>query len=132
VPVDTDRLKRADRAGIRKAFDALYEHRYAHSSPDEPVEVVNMRVAAVGKRPRLAFPRVEVTAAPKPAGTRPVYLDDVAEPVRCPVYDRGRLGPGAAITGPALIQEHGTTTVMFPGDRCKVAATGELIIEVEG
>jgi len=32
--------------------------------------------------------------------------------------------------GPALVQEHGTTTTLFTGDRCRVAATGELVIEV--
>ena len=41
---------------IRAAFDALYEHRYAHHSPEEPVEMVNIRLAAIGKRTKLAFP----------------------------------------------------------------------------
>ncbi len=38
-------LKKGDRRGIRTAFDKLYEHRYAHHSPDEPVEMVNIRLA---------------------------------------------------------------------------------------
>jgi N-methylhydantoinase A len=132
VPVEPARLKAADRAGIRKAFDALYEHRYAHSSPDEPVEVVNIRVAAVGKRAALAFPEVAEKGPPKPARTRPVYLDDVRTPAVCPVYERESLGAGATFSGPAIVQEHGTTTVMFPGDRCTVAPTGELVITVGG
>src|SRR5262249_8480303 len=56
VPVTLDQLKAADRRGIRQAFDALYEHRYAHHSPEEPVEMVNIRLAVIGKRPRLRFP----------------------------------------------------------------------------
>ena len=130
VPVEPARLLATDRTGIRTAFDALYEHRYAHSSPDEPVEVVNIRVAAIGKRAPLAFPKLAETGPPRPARTRPVYLDDVTAPVVCPVYERAALGAGAAFNGPAIVQEHGTTTVMFAGDRCSVAVTGELVIEV--
>src|SRR4051812_7115391 len=58
VPVTLDQLKAGDHHPIRKAFDALYEHRYSHHSPDEPVEMVNIRLAVVGQRPRLKFPSV--------------------------------------------------------------------------
>ena len=132
VPVDKRQLQAGDRSEIRKAFDALYEHRYQHSSPDEPVEIVNIRVAAVGKRVPLAFPQVSATGAAKPSGMRNVYLDDVANAVSCPIYDRDKLPAGAAFSGPAIVQEHGTATVMFAGDSCVVAPTGELIISVGG
>jgi N-methylhydantoinase A len=49
-------------------------------------------------------------------------------PVDCAVYHRDRLAPGTEIEGPALIQEYASTTVMFAGDRCKVAETGEIVI----
>ena len=45
VPVSREMIARGDRQKIRAAFDALYEHRYAHHSPDEPVEMVNIRLA---------------------------------------------------------------------------------------
>ena len=44
VPVTLAQLKAGDRKAISTAFDKLYEHRYAHHSPDEPVEMVNMRL----------------------------------------------------------------------------------------
>ena len=50
----------------------------------------------------------------------------------CPIYQRPDLGAGARIAGPALIEEHGTTTVLFKGDTCRVARSGELIIDVGG
>ena len=59
-------------SGIRKAFDALYEHRYAHHSPDEPVEMVNIRLAALGQRPRLKFPSVGTACGAEAASQRPV------------------------------------------------------------
>lgn len=130
VPVTLDQLKAGDHRGIRQAFDALYEHRYAHHSPDEPVEMVNIRLAVIGQRPRLKFPSVERGATAKPARERDVFFAGKA--VRCPVYDRSSLSDGAVINGPAIIQEHGTTTTLFPGDVCRVVASGELLIEVGG
>jgi N-methylhydantoinase A len=130
VPVTLDQLKSADRHGIRRAFDALYEHRYAHHSPDESVEMVNIRLAVIGKRPRLRFPSLTASGNAKPVRERQVYLSDPAKPVACPVYDRPSLGAGARIAGPALIQEHGTTTVLFERDVCEVAPSGELVITI--
>jgi N-methylhydantoinase A len=132
VPVTLDQLKAADRGGIRQAFDAMYEHRYAHHSPEEPVEMVNIRLALIGKRPRLTFPTLAPGKADAPARERPVYLSDPGKPVACPVYDRGTLGAGTRISGSGLIQEHGTTTVLFERDVCEVAPSGELVINVGG
>ncbi|HUI15810.1 MAG TPA: hydantoinase/oxoprolinase family protein [Xanthobacteraceae bacterium] len=129
VPVTPAQLKKADRHAIRTAFDRLYEQRYAHHSPEEPVEMVNIRLAVIGKRPKLTFPRKR---AGKRATVRkrPVYLGSAEKPVACPVYARDTLGAGARVKGPALIEEHGTTTVLYPGDDCRVAPSGELIIAV--
>ena len=63
---------------------------------------------------------------------REVYISDAKKAVRCPVYQRDYLKAGTRIVGPALIQEHGTTTVLFKQDDCKVAPSGELIIKVGG
>ena len=130
VPVSVDQLKAGDRRSIRAAFDALYEHRYAHHSPDEPVEMVNIRLAMIGKRPKLTFPRLAAGGSPKPSHQREVYFSDPRKPLPCPVYQREALGADHDIAGPALIQEHGTTTVLFEHDTCTVAPSGELIITV--
>jgi N-methylhydantoinase A len=132
VPVTLAQLKAGKREAIRKAFDALYEHRYAHHSPEEPVEMVNMRLGVIGKRPKLKFPRLGKGRAAAAAGHRDVYFSDPRKAVRCPVYQRDALKAGVHIVGPALIQEHGTTTVLFKNDECKVAPSGELIIKVGG
>jgi N-methylhydantoinase A len=132
VPVTLAALKRADRAGIRRGFDRLYEHRYAHHSPDEPVEMVNMRVALIGKRPKLKFPNLRSGRASKARGRHPVYFGSSDKPVSCPVHARAELRAGARLSGPGLIEEHGTTTVLYAGDTCRVAPSGELIIAVGG
>jgi N-methylhydantoinase A len=132
VPVTLKQLKAGDRKAIRKAFDALYEHRYAHHSPDEPVEMVNMRLGIVGKRAKLAFPRLGKARREPISLVRDVYLTDANKPLRCPVYQRAELNAGARIVGPALVQEHGTTTVLFRKDDLQVAPSGELVIKVGG
>ena len=132
VPVGLAQLKRGDRGAIRTAFDRLYEQRYAHYSPEEPVEMVNIRVAAIGKRPKLAFPGLAAAGAAAPSGERSAYFSSAGKPVTAKVYQRDHLGAGVHIAGPALVQEHGTTTVLFENDACKVATSGELIIAVGG
>ncbi|HUB96875.1 MAG TPA: hydantoinase/oxoprolinase family protein [Stellaceae bacterium] len=129
VPVSLGQIRAADRVGIRTAFDALYEQRYAHHSPEEPVELVNIRLAAIGRRPRLNFPALESGRDPVPEAHRRVHLGG-REAVACPVYRRSALAADARIAGPAIVQEHGTTTVLFANDRARVAPSGELIVEV--
>ena len=46
------------------------------------------------------------------------------------IYDRSRLGRGAAISGPAIIEEAGSTTVVFPGQRVTVDDYGNLHVEI--
>jgi N-methylhydantoinase A len=130
VPVTLEQLKRADRKAIRTAFDSLYEQRYAYHSSDEPVEMVNIRLATVGKRPKLLFPTLSAGESAKASHRREVYFSDARKPLPCPVYQRATLAGGNRIDGPALIQELGTTAVLFETDVCTVAASGELIITV--
>jgi N-methylhydantoinase A len=132
VPVTLKQLEAADKQGIRTAFDELYEHRYAHHSPEEPVEIINFRLAAIGKKPALNFPKLGPAGKAIPSRKGKAYFAEAGREVECPIYQRADLGAGAKFSGPALIQEHGTTTVMFEGDVCTVAPTGELIIKVRG
>jgi N-methylhydantoinase A len=131
VAVTMAQLKKGDRRAIRALFDKKYEQRYAHHSPDEPVEMVNIRLAVIGKRPKLNFPKKSSGKRPAPR-RRAVYLGNAAKPVSCQVYARDTLPAGMRIAGPALIEEHGTTTVLYHGDQCRVAQSGELIIAVGG
>ena len=128
-----DQLTNGDRQGIRNAFDELYEHRYAHHSPDEPVEMVNIRLAGVGKRQKLKFPKLsgrtatKLGAAARCLPQRRAQGGVAARSISAPI-----LAPATRINGPALIEEHGTTTVLFERDSCTVARSGELLIEVGG
>jgi N-methylhydantoinase A len=130
VPASDEQLARADRAAIRAAFDALHEQRYAHHSKDEPVEIINLRLVARGRRAKLVMPPLPREGRADAHERRAVWFD-TGGPVDCPVYRRDDLPAGAKLVGPALVSEYGSTTVVFPGDRLTVAATGELMISVE-
>jgi N-methylhydantoinase A len=132
VPVDSRQIEAGDRRGIRAAFDRLYDQRYAHHSPDEPVEIVNVRLTAIGRRASIRLPRLAARRQAKAFRRVEAYLGEAARAVSCPVYQREDLGAGARVAGPALVREHGTTTVLFKGDACTVATTGELVISVRG
>jgi len=132
VHVSLKQLQKGDRRAIRTAFDKLYDQRYAHHSPDEPVEMVNIRLAVIGKRPQTRIPKLKRAAKAAPSRKRQVFLADARKPTVCPVYQRHDLGAGTRISGPALVEEHGTTTVLFKTDVCRVAESGELIVMVGG
>jgi N-methylhydantoinase A len=69
-------------------------------------------------------------AAPPSArrGARAVYFGDKA--VKTPAYARSELKAGNRIAGPALVEEHASTTVLLPGDKMQVDSFGNLVIAV--
>jgi N-methylhydantoinase A len=130
VPVTVEQIDAHDHGVIRDNFDALHEQRYAHHSDEESVEVINVRLVALGHRPKLLLPPLPKGHAADPRERRPVYLDHDEKPVECPVYNREFLSAGAEFKGPALVNEYGSTTILFPADHLVVSSTGELIISV--
>ncbi len=123
---------REDRKGIKRHFDAMHARRYGTSAPDEPAEIVSLRSTVTGvlKKPpqeKIARGR-SVPAKAAFAGRRQVFLDGRFRPT--PTYRRDALLAGNRIAGPALIEEHASTTVLMPGDRLEVDAWGNLVIAV--
>jgi len=133
VPVPAEYIRQGDAAGIEKSFNELHERRYGYHTPEHALEIVNVRVSAIGKRKQIELPVPEGPGTGNPlAGKRLVYFNDSKTPVDCPTFKREFLSPGFKITGPAVVQEYASTTVLFPGDTLTVADTGELLITIEG
>jgi N-methylhydantoinase A len=111
-------------------FHAEHDRAYGHSAPEEPVELVNLRLTAIG---RIAKPRRR-EAAPaevvEPRTVRPVYFAEAGGFVDCPVYDRYRLGAGVVLAGPTIVEELDSTTVVHPGFRAGIDRYGDLVLEV--
>jgi N-methylhydantoinase A len=130
VPVQQAEVQGADVAAITARFHETHNRRFGHAAPEEPVELVNVRLTALGERPKIVFPPVSVDGSDPKVDVRPVYFNEPTRPVDCPVYRRERLQPGLKVAGPCVIEEYGSTTILFAGDRLEVAETGELIISV--
>jgi N-methylhydantoinase A len=130
VPVNESEIKNQDGESIRKRFNEIHDRNFGHSAEEEPIELVNLRLAARGARQKITFPEIAGDAAGAQIGTRSVYVDSPDKPVDCPVYRREKIAPGVKIAGPAVIEEYASTTVLFTGDEAVVAPTGEIIITV--
>ena len=122
-------------------FHARHAQRYGHSHPAEPLELVNLRVRAVGATPALAFeplPAAGPDPAPARLGWQPVWFASQAsagslEALPTALYDREALRPGNGLAGPALLFQLDATTVIPPGWRGQVDHLGHLLLaQTEG
>ena len=129
IPVSRQDVASSNVEGIRGRFNEVHDRRFGHASLHEPLELVNLRLTSIGARAKITFPPLSVSAGDAKVGTRPVILED-AHPIHCPVHRRERLAAGSRLSGPCIIEEYASTTVLFAGDVVTVAPTGELIIEV--
>ncbi len=125
-------FKRRDRAAIKRHFDAMHAQRYGTSAPAERAEIVSLRSTVTGlmrKPPQRKIARGQ-KAPPQAAlgGKRKVFFDGRFR--LTPIYWRAALLAGNRISGPALIEEYASTTVLLPGDKMEVDAFGNLAIEV--
>ena len=121
-----------DRAGIKARFDAVHETRYGYSAPGEKAEIVSLRSATIGLMRKPALEPVATggeSAEDAFTGKRTVYFSATGG-VDTPTYDRARLKAGNRIEGPALIEEHASTTVVEPKDVLTVDAFGNLHIDI--
>jgi len=116
--------------GFRGDFHRLHLRRYGYADEERPVEVVNLRVKAVGvtKKPHLA--EIELKGKdPKPARIDRRSMRFDGRSYRADVYDREKLGAGNIIRGPALILDYESTAVLPPHFVCSVDRFGNLILK---
>ena len=121
-------------AAVRR-FHAEHERAYGHGYPEQPVELVNFTVTAIGRIARPRLPRIAsngraVSEARR--GTRRVFFSDAADFVETAIYDRARLRAGHVVAGPAVIEEVDSTTLLHAGHRAEVDEFGNLLISPGG
>jgi N-methylhydantoinase A/oxoprolinase/acetone carboxylase beta subunit len=110
-------------------FHERHEQLYSFARPSEPVELVNVRYRAslaVAKPALQPLTRGPATLEPS---ARPVYFDVVDDFIDTRVIVRERLGAGARLDGPALVQEPDTVTVIAPGQTACIDDHGNLLVE---
>jgi N-methylhydantoinase A len=123
-----------DRDGIKQRFDAVHNTRYGYSALGERAEIVSLRSATTGLMRKPAVERIAVGSAQPDtaafAGNRAVYFGSAGAFIETPTFNRGKLKAGNRISGPALIEEHASTTVVHPNDQLEVDAFGNLDITI--
>lgn len=110
-------------------FHQAHARRYGYAQPQAAVELVTLRLTAVGPAQTPALPRSPLRPGrgeEAQTGQGWVYFD--ARPVWTPLYQRERLHPGMALAGPAVIFQYDTTTVVPPGWDMAVDAWSNLIL----
>ncbi|SDP60199.1 hydantoinase/oxoprolinase family protein [Desulforhopalus singaporensis] len=115
-------------------FHNEHERQFSWSNPDQVVEIYGLRITAIGKVPKPSFARYEITtnSTPTPEQTRRVYFGKAGGFVDTPVYNREKLVAGAHLTGPAIIEQLDTTTVVPTGVKAVVDEYLNIIMDITG
>jgi N-methylhydantoinase A len=133
VSVPQGTLTETELAAVLAAFHAEHDRVYGHSAPSEPVELVNVRVTAIGRISKPRLREIESSSeSAAPRAHRQVYFAEGDGFVSCPIFDRYQLAPATAVEGPAIVEEFDTTTVVHPGYTATVDQFGNLILGKHG
>ena len=123
-------LHAKDPSEIRQAFEDAYARQYGDNLNEGPVRIRTLRTAVIGVRPGLEMPGAAAREGSLDTAlkdTRPVHFEGGF--LDTPIYERERLPAGAALTGPAVIEQSDATTVLEPDTRARIHDNGSLIIE---
>jgi N-methylhydantoinase A len=132
VPLpEAEHLSDATLIDLAARFHRQHETTRGFSFPSQQPLVRGIRLIERGlttKPPVLAHLGTETSAAAARTGQRPAHFGEGF--VDTPTYDGARLGAGAVIEGPALIQEPFTVVVLAPGDSATLDAHGNYLVTV--
>ena len=128
VPAPAGRIDKAAVCAIADAFHDRHARTYGHDNRAEPVQLVNLRLAAIG-----VIPPLTVRHAPAPSG------GDAAKPgrevwfrrhgaVAAAVLDRTRMAEGTIAAGPAVIESLDSTILVPPGWQARMDGDGFVVL----
>jgi N-methylhydantoinase A len=130
IKVPVSGLKDAEQ--IRAAFERDYKRRYGHADAKAPAEFQALHLSAFArlKQPEIArLPRA--AAKPQAAQQRKIYIGNAGGWLDAQIYQRDSLALGFSAAGPAVIEEYGSTTVVWPGDRFEIGGLHEIRIQCD-
>ena len=119
-------------AALGPRFEAAYKSLFGRALDGLDAEIMTFAVRVASRTPapdRLAAPRA--VAIITPDRHRPVFDPSAGEMVDAGVVPRDAIEPGAGVTGPAVIEERETTTIVPKGFSAVTAADGCLILEMK-
>jgi N-methylhydantoinase A len=113
VPMAQGAVIRESLDRLATAFHDKHRQTYGHANPEEVVQLVNLRLTAIGRLPGLTLAQPPA-AAPARCRTREVWFpEDGSAP--CPIHWRDGLAAGETIAGPAIVEAMDSTIVVPPG-----------------
>jgi N-methylhydantoinase A len=115
-------------AQIAEAFHDLHRRTYGHDNRSEPVQLVNVRVTAVGSIPPLSVRDTPAPGGSNPVKTRrPLWFRATGE-VDAVVFDRARMPAGLVAAGPAVIESLESTILVPPGWQARMDQDGFVLL----
>jgi N-methylhydantoinase A len=128
VPIPGGQLGERERDEIARRFHDLHEQLYTFRQAS-PIEFVNLRLTGFGAVPKPELRAIASNGGAQTAlkGARDVDFDELGRH-ESRIFERARLGAGAELEGPAVIEEPAASTVVFPGQRLRVDELGNLIV----
>ena len=128
VPAPSGKIDDRFIAGLVEAFHAAHLKTFGYNyAGQQKVELVNFCVSGFGMIDRPSIPTLDINPSVTPRfSSRPVYFDGTFR--ETPIYQRVLLPTAFQLDGPAVVEEFGSTTVVFPGQRLDVDGHGILIV----
>ncbi|MBL3701337.1 hydantoinase/oxoprolinase family protein [Sulfitobacter sp. BDSS02] len=131
VPVALEAL--SDRDQIKAAFETTYDTAFGSHLENVAIRVLNLRVSAIGRRPKFDLRVLAPTTDTKPkdaiASRRQMYADGNWHDT--PVYDRLALAVGSVVAGPAILEQLDTTIIVEPGQNARVDDFGNIVLAAD-
>ena len=122
VPIADGAITRATLDDLAEAFHARHEQTYGHANRSEGVQLVNLRLTALGRLPDLVLAQRADPASAR-MRSRDVWFAETGF-ASTPVHWRDGLTPGTEIAGPAIIEAMDSTAVVPPGWRARIDELG--------
>jgi 5-oxoprolinase (ATP-hydrolysing) len=116
---------------LADAFTGRYEELYHAALPGYEPMALNWRLRASGPEPKVALGAAAANGGESALkGRRQAFFPEAGGRVEVDVYDRYALATGRRLTGPLIVEERESTTVVGVGDVLEVDELGNLRIEV--
>jgi N-methylhydantoinase A len=131
VAVPAGALTAPDVERLQEQFHEAHARAYGYAAREDPVELVNVRLTAIGVSPKpqlKALPHGTGDLQKAMKGYRPVWFGEMSGFTSCPIVDRYHLCWGDVVPGPVVIEELDSTTVIHPGYAVHVDQYGNLLL----
>lgn len=133
IPFNSTLEKQSQVESLNKIFHEEHQRLFTYMCPHDQCEVVNLRVRITGTLPRFNAPlynsNSELPSNQYLPTTRSVYFRETQTELSTPIYTRSKLGRDTALQGPAIIEEHTSTTLVPPDFRASLDDLGNIILE---